>query len=145
MNRLRTHRAPRVAGHIASLALFLLGSNYCLLGALRGDTRMACMLAPGAATAAAVPSCHHAAPTPKSSSDRPASRPSCCPNPLVVPATPSLQDESGIPAATAILANVGEPLGVPAPARHGHVTPPDGQPPTRLTHAPAPARAPPLA
>jgi len=147
MHSLRSRRARRIPALIASLALFLLGSNYCVLGALGGDTRMACLTMPSDASSAAVPACHRAAPATDSQSEKPAAKPSCCPDPVVAPTTPVVEkaDAAFTPLSEATFATVISLAPPTAIDRHGHRPAPDGQPPTRFTHAPAPARAPPLA
>ena len=147
MHSLFSLRARRTPALIASLALFLLGSNYCVLGALVGDTRMACLTVPGDASSAAIPACHRAAPATDSHSKKPIAKPCCCPAPVVAPAAPVVDkaDATFTPIAPAVIATV---ISFASPTTidlHGHRSAPDGQPPTRLTHAPAPARAPPLA
>lgn len=146
MQTFRSRRAHRPA-LIAALALFVLGSNYCVLGALCRDTGMACLTTPSTASSAAVPACHHAAPATASHSKQPAARPSCCPDPVVAPASPVVEKWNAgfTPLSDAILASV---IAVASPTAidlHGHRPAPDGQPPPRLVYAPAPARAPPLA
>lgn len=129
---------------LASLALFLLGSNYCVLSALGGDTRMGCLSLP---TAAAVPACHGSAPAHEDGSDPAPASPSCCPQPVVTPVAPGVET-SDHAAPSFAHALVAVSLTVAAPAivdRHGHRPAPDGEPPTRLARAPVPARAPPLA
>lgn len=147
MHSPHSRRARRIPALIASLALFLLGSNYCVLSALSGDTGMACLTLPGDASSAAVPACHRAAPATDSQSDQPAATPSCCPDPVVAPAPPVVEkaDATFTPLTDAVLATVISFASPTAIDRHGHRPAPDGQPPTRLTRAPAPARAPPLA
>lgn len=150
MKRFRSHRPRRVPAPIsalAALALFLLGSNYCVLSALSGDSGMACLTIPGDASGAALPACHGAAPSGDHDSTKPASTPSCCPDPVVAPAAPVIEQADGTftPLAHAVLATTISPATQAAIDRHGQRTVPDGQPPPRFTHAPAPARAPPLA
>ncbi len=147
MHSLFSRRARRTPALIASLALFLLGSNYCVLGALGGDTRMACLTVPGDASSAAIPACHRAAPATDSHSKKPTAKPCCCPDPVVAPASPVVEkaDASFTPLAHAVLATLISFTSPTAIDSHGHRPSPDGQPPTRLSRAPAPARAPPLA
>ena len=149
MNRLRRHRARRIPALIVSLALFLVGSNYCLLSAWSGNTRMACMtVLRDAAAATPAPQCHHCAPAGKDSrtGDADAGR-SCCPSPVVVPSAPSLDKEGAVaaPSAAAFLAAAVAPSPLLVGTWHGRPLLPDGQPPTRLTRVPLSARAPPLA
>ncbi len=150
MKRFRSHRSRRVPAAIsaiASLALFLLGSNYCVLSALSGDTPMACLTLPADASAAALPACHGAAPSGDHDSTKPATTPSCCPDPVVAPAAPVIEKADGTftSLAHAVLASTISPASPTAIDRHGQRSAPDGQPPPRFTHAPVPARAPPLA
>lgn len=149
MNRLRRHRARQIPALIVSLALFVVGSNYCLLSAWGGNTRMACMTVPRDAAAATPASqCHHCAPAGKRSptGDADAGR-SCCPSPVVVPSAPSLEKEGAIaaPSVAAFLAVVVDSSPLLVGSWHGRLLLPDGQPLTRLTRAPLSARAPPLA
>ena len=146
MHSLRGRRARALPALIAALA-FLLGSNYCLLVALGGRTPMACMGVPAVGSAAAMPSCHHAAPATGEHSKKPAAKPSCCPDPVVAPASPVIEktDLASSPIAQAALAACVEPAAPASIERHGHRPSPDDRPPTRLARAPVPARAPPLA
>jgi len=147
MHGLRSRHARRTPALIAALGLFLAGTNHCMLAGLAGDTRMACLSVPQDAPSAANPACHRAHAAKDSDSQRPAARPSCCPDPVVAPPTPTLDeaDAGGPPAADAPLTAVVVPTSNMVAAWHGHRPAPDGQPPTRLARAPAPARAPPLA
>lgn len=147
MSSSRRHRSRRAPALIAALGLFLLGSNYCLLGALSGDTRMACMNLPRDASSAAVPACHRAASATSSESEQPPATPSCCPKPAVAPVTPVIEDADAAPSplADAVFATVLPADSPDAIDPHGHPPAPDGEPPTSLTRAPVPARAPPLA
>lgn len=142
-----SRRARRLPAMIAALASFLLGTNFCVLAGLGGDTRMACLSMAKDAASAAVTACHRAAHAKGSDSQRPAARPSCCPDPVVAPATPAPEkaDAASSPVADAPLALIAASAW-PAPgAWNGHRPAPDGQPPTRLARAPVLARAPPLA
>lgn len=147
MKRLLSHRSRRVPALIASLALFLLGSNYCVLSALSGDTHMACLTTPGDAASAAVPACHRAAPAKDHGSTKPAAKRSCCPDPVVAPAGPAIEKADGTLTALphAIVAPNATLASPAAIDRHGPPPAPDAEPPPRFTHAPTPARAPPLA
>ena len=127
---------------VACLGLYAVGSNYCVLAAGAARTRMAC--ATVAKPAEATSCCHPVAPA-SAPAERPAATPSCCPAPVIAPPTLALGDESGVPAAHAILADANLTLPVAVTTWHGHRALPDGQPPTRLARAPVPARAPPLA
>jgi len=144
MHGLRSRRARRIPALIAALGLFLVGTNYCVLAGLAGDTRMACLTVSGDA---GVPACHRAHAAKHSDSSRPAAKPSCCPDPVVAPATPTLDkaDADGPPAADVPLAAVAVAASPMVATWHGHRPAPDGQPPTRLARAPDSARAPPLA
>jgi hypothetical protein len=141
----RLFRARRLPALIASLALFVLGSNYCLLGAWAGDADMACLSLPKVATSAPA-KCHHCLP--------PAGRepargetptPSCCPAPVVTTPAPTLDRDTGATQALAMVVDLSSQSLPIASAWHGHRALPDGRPPTRLARAPLPARAPPLA
>lgn len=147
MKRLGSHRARRIPALIASLTLFLVGSNYCVLSALSGDTGMACLTMPSDASSAAVPACHRAAPATDSGSEEPAAKPSCCPDPVVAPASPVVEkaDATFTPLANDALAAVVSIASAATIQWHGHRPAPDVQTPTRLARAPGPARAPPLA
>ena len=146
MQALHGRCARRITALIAALA-FLLGGNYCVLAALSGHTRMACLSVPAVSSPAAVPSCHHAAPAAGDHSKPPAAKPSCCPDPAVAPSPSAAgkMDAAAGTIASAILAAWTAPAAPSAIDRHGHRPAPDGQPPPRLARAPAPARAPPLA
>lgn len=147
MKRLRRHRLPAAILSTATLALFLMGSNYCVLSALSGDTRMACLTMPGDASSAAVPACHAAAPASDHDADEPAAAPSCCPDPVVAPIAPVLEKADGVfvPLAEAVLASILITASPTAVDRHGRPAAPEAEPPPRFIHAPVPARAPPLA
>ena len=142
MSILRVLRARRVLVRIACLALFLAGSNFCLLSAWGGNVSMACLTLPGAATQAPA-RCHHCAPAPSSRAGHESGR-SCCPDPVVTPTSIALDrgDMAAIPAAEMDLAAV---TPQPTSAWHGHRASSDGRPPTRLAGAPLSVRAPPLA
>jgi hypothetical protein len=138
-------RARRIPALLFCLALFLGGSNYCLLSAWAGNTRMACMATPGATTAA--PRCHHCAPAGKASrSGQPAGR-SCCPDPVLMPGAPSLDKAVASHAApfTVMLAADLAPSAAPFLSEHSPPLLPAGQPPTGPACAPQAPRAPPLA
>ena len=151
MNRrhLHTRRLPAL---IACLALFVVSSNYCLLIAWGGNTRMACLAVPR--DAAAAPTCHHSAPAGQHSpagkhsrqGDPNAGR-SCCPSPVVAPSAPSLDKDAAVAptSSAAFLAVVPAPSPLLVGSWHGRPPLPDGQPPTRFPSAPLCARAPPLA
>lgn len=147
MHLIRGHRARRIPALIASLALFVVGSNYCVLSGLAGDTSMACLTMPRDASAAAVPACHRTAPATGSQHEKPAARPSCCPDPVMASAAPLVEEADTVsrPLADDMLATV---ISAASPATiqwHGHRPAPDGPTPTRLARAPVQARAPPLA
>ena len=146
MFSLRRPRARRVPALIASLALFVMGSNFCVLSALSGDTRMACMAMPSDASSAAVPACHRAAPATDSRSDEPVPTPSCCPKPAIAPASVTVAQaaDAFTTLEDALFATVIPVASPDVIDLHGHRPSPDGQPPTRLTRAPAPARGPPF-
>lgn len=144
MSAFRVLRARRVPAIVAGLALFLVGSNYCLLGAWGGNAAMACIALP--ATAAQTPArCHHCAPA-SSRAGHENTRPSCCPAPVVTPQALSIdRHDVATPIAFDLFAVVASPSPQLASAWHGHRVLPDGRPPTRLARAPLLARAPPLA
>ena len=123
------------------LALYAWGSNYCVLAAASARSTMACMTV---AKPAEAKSCCHHAPAQKSS-ERAAAKPSCCPDPVVAPATPAPDDARALIAAVDIvLADALASAPPTAAAWHGHRALPEGRLPTRLLCAPLPARAPPL-
>jgi hypothetical protein len=142
MSIFRVLRARRSPALIACLALFLVGSNYCLLSAWGGNAAMACLSLPTAAAQAPV-RCHHCAPARAGHEN---ARPSCCPAPVVTPQALAIdRDDAATPTPSDLFAAV-VPASLPiASAWHGHRVLPDGRPPTRLARAPLPARAPPLA
>jgi hypothetical protein len=143
MNR-RRFRRVRLPALIASLALFLAGSNYCMLSAWAGNSKMACMVAPATTTKART--CGHCAPVKSNGGKTTASR-SCCPAPLVAPSAPSVEKASAFPgpSVAAFIAAVIDLSPLHPSAWLGRLALPDGQPPTRLVSAPLAARAPPLA
>ena len=147
MHSLHRRRARSTPALIASLAQFLMGSNYCVLSALSGNAGMACLMMPGDASSAPVPACHAAAPASDHDADEPAAASSCCPDPVVAPIAPVLEKADGafMPLADAVLASILVPASPTAVDRHGQPVAPDAEPPPRFTHAPSPARAPPLA
>lgn len=147
MKRLRSHRARRLPTLIAAIALFLTGSNYCMLSALAGDTRMACLATPGDASEAAVPACHRAAARTPSDTKPPAATPSCCPDPVVAPLAPTIDKSDGAITLPphALVATLDSPASPAVIDRHGPPPAADAEPPPRFAHAPVPARAPPLA
>jgi hypothetical protein len=147
MHRLRRRRARRAPALIAALGLFLAGTNYCVIAGLAGNTRMACLTVPSDAAAAALPPCHRTHAAKDSDSQRSDATPSCCPHPVVAPVAPTLDkaDAMGPPVADALVAALAARASPPIAAWHGHRPAPDGEPPTRLARASAPARAPPLA
>jgi hypothetical protein len=144
MSILRVLRARRVPARIACLALFLAGSNFCLLSAWGGNAAMACLTLPRAA-AQAPARCHHCAPSPASRAGHESAR-SCCPDPVVTPQALAIdRDDAAGPTSSDLFVAV-VPVSLPvASAWHGLRVLPDGRPPTRLARAPLPARAPPLA
>jgi hypothetical protein len=140
----RAFRARRLPALIACLALFVVGSNYCLISAWGGNARMACLALPKAASAGG---CHHCTPSNDASHPRkPGPERSCCPAPVVTPSPISL-DKQLAPTAT----DSAPPLvadAVPSPSLlgvwHGRQVLSDGQPPTRFARTPLSSRAPPL-
>lgn len=147
MNRLIRHRARRIVALTTCLALFVVGSNYCLLSAWGGNVEMACLRVPGVVAKPASAGCHHCPPARDSRAGSEDARPSCCPAPAVAPSAPAMdRDGAGLlDASSLFVAVVVTPSPQLASAWHGHRVLPDGQPPTRLAAAPLPARAPPLA
>jgi len=139
MTLFRVLGARRSVARIALLALFLAGSNVCLLSAWAGNASMACLTLPG--TAAQAPRCHHCAPASRAGHE---SARSCCPDPVITPASIALDrvDTTATPIAEMDLAAVSLQ---PANVWHGVRENSDGRPPTQLARAPLPARAPPLA
>jgi len=144
MRQFLHHRARRVPALLLGLALFLAGSNYCLLSAWAGNTRMACMATPGAA---ATPRCPHCAPAgPSSRPHAPAGR-SCCPDPVLVPDAPVLAKAvASHPAPSPVaLAALVAPSVAPSLSEHSPPRSSAGPPPTGLARALRAPRAPPLA
>ena len=142
MTLFRLFRARRMPALIAALALFIAGSNYCLLSAWAGNADMACLALPSAPLTPA--KCHHcAAPSSDTQAGSETAGPSCCPAPVVAPSAPALDRDDAV-AASPLLDVVVEPTTQLASVWHGHRALPDGRPPTRLARAPLPARAPPL-
>ena len=131
------------------IALFVTGSNYCLLSAWGGNTRMACMVAPGASSAtAAPPRCRHCSPPGQTShAGRETAGRSCCPDPVLVPSAPSLDTMVASHAApsAAVLASVTAPSVEPFCSEHSPPRLSAGPPPTGPACAPSAPRAPPLA
>jgi hypothetical protein len=143
MNRIRNQVGGRAPTLIA-LALFLIGSNYCLLSGWNGRTPMACLGVGRVTNAKAIPACHQ---KPAGKTGAPAAKRSCCPDPIVVPSAPAHDAAShavvtGVSAALSVLAP--EPATPLGGVWRGHPPARDGRPPTDLTRAPLPARAPPL-
>uniref|UniRef100_A0A832MMZ7 DUF2946 domain-containing protein n=1 Tax=Eiseniibacteriota bacterium TaxID=2212470 RepID=A0A832MMZ7_UNCEI len=163
--RLRPLRAPWAAA--LALALFLGGTNYCLLGAFAGPgSGIGCGMLSGAAAAAAeapaAPACHaapaapavpacHAAPAPDGADGAPAPAPAsrgtlpCC-----IALAPALAPDgaalSAPDAVIAVLADAVAPvLEAPVARAHAHERPPETGPPARPSRTPLPARAPPSA
>jgi hypothetical protein len=151
MHAFRASRARRVPALIACLALFIMGSNYCMLSAWGGNADMACLSLPKAtapAPAAVAATCGHCLPASQTAesttADAEPAGSSCCPAPVVTPSGPTLDRDQAV-ASVLFNAVLAEPALHPASAWHGHRALPDGRPPTRLARAPLPARAPPLA
>jgi hypothetical protein len=142
MTRSSHRRLRRLPAVVVCLALYAWGSNYCVLAAADARTQMACMTV--AKPAEARSCCHHATPAQKSPAQNTA-KPSCCPDPVVSPAVPVLQDDSGVPTHEIVFAEALALAPPTATAWHGHRAPPEGRSPTRILGAPLPARAPPLA
>jgi hypothetical protein len=129
------------------LALFLLGSNYCLVGALLpGGQAMACLAPAGASgkheTRAAQPACHT---TPESAEDAPAPALPCCI--ALAPVVPPQLDKHApeILAASAVLAYDVPAPRVPDVSGAALRAPPESPPPLAAPRALASPRAPPIA
>jgi hypothetical protein len=130
---------------LLTLAVFLLGSNYCLLSAWSGNTRMLCMSAPAAKAGPVCSHCgpaHHAPGAPDHTAGR-----SCCPPPALAPSLVSLDGNVAVAAQLPALNAVLLAHDVPqlTSTWFGHPPLHDGQPPTPLVRALLGARAPPLA
>jgi hypothetical protein len=129
---------------LLSLAVFLLGSNYCLLSAWSGNTRMACMTAQSAAAAPVCSHCGSAAKAPRGT--HPASGRSCCPPPAVAPLQVSIDASvtvaTAFPLLMAVLAT--DETQQITSTWFGHPPLHDGQLPIPLVRALLSTRAPPL-
>jgi hypothetical protein len=142
----------RRARVLAGLLVYLLGTNYCLVGMLPGADRLAMSCMPGAATASAdvagaKPSGHCHAPAAETGGDESASTGTALPccvaySPVVAPGLalpePGEVVVAVVPADAAVTAEV--------PATPGHLLspPPSESPPALLARAPIAPRAPPL-
>ena len=143
MRWFRSHRVPRALSSLVALALFLTGSNYCLVGALgaHGGSAMACHAAPAANSASSCSShCGHSAPA---RSQAPVHTPPCC---IVVtmvttPAAekPALVASDAAPIAFACETQAPVPSVRIAFFRSDHAPPADP-----ASRAPLSSRAPPL-
>ena len=142
MSLASSSRMCHLTASVLCLAVFLIGSNYCVISAWSGNVRMACLTAPATPTKA--PKCSHCS-TAGHSAKKDA-QPSCCPAPVVTPSAPAIDKHQatapvnlilGLVAAAQIDELSAAPCGRPAAS--------ESPPPTRLVHAPLPARAPPLA
>lgn len=133
----------RLPAIILCLAVFLIGGNYCAISAWSGNVRMACLTPPAAKAQAA--SCSHCAPG-HAARGKTAAKPSCCPAPVVTPSAPAIDKQAATAPSSLLLGLVASAeLAPPAPIWRGHTAACESPPPTRLAHAPLPARAPPLA
>ncbi|MBI1797612.1 MAG: hypothetical protein HY076_00650 [Candidatus Eisenbacteria bacterium] len=138
MHASRGPRARRAPALIAGLVLFLAGSNYCVLAAMGGNARMACMTVV-TNPAPRCPLCAHHAPA-----KHEGARPSCCPAPVVAPKAPSLA--TIVLVAGPVIALALDAHATPIVTLHrGRPAASESPPPARLVRAPLPARAPPLA
>jgi hypothetical protein len=143
MRWFRSHRVPRALSSLVALALFLAGSNYCLVGALsaHGKPVMACHAAPASEAASACTShCGHSAPA---RSQAAVHTPPCCI--VVTPvSTPSAEKPALIhDAAPLALLSAAEAL--PAPALRVEAVHSEHAPPADpASRAPLSSRAPPL-
>lgn len=136
----RRPSAIRAAALIACLALFLAGSNYCLLAGWSGIGDMACLRVPAPETNPSV--CGKCTGHDETSADT--AQRSCCPAPAVAPSAPTI-DKADAPAVL-LIALATEAPASPALASHrGRPAASESPPPARLVRAPLPARAPPLA
>ncbi len=147
MHRLNHPSARRSALVLAGLALFLLGTNYCLVGAIAGADRMpmACMMPPAAdADASPAGHCHGKA----SDDDAGAPPPTlpCCVAfaPVVAPAV-AFGDAGALPLVGVVVTDAFVSFDAPAASGHLLRAPPDGPPPDVASRAPLSSRAPPLA
>lgn len=144
MTLFRLFRARRMPALIAGLALFIAGSNYCLLSGWAGNADMACLALPKPSAPSTAAKCHHCAgPSSDAQAGSETARPSCCPAPVVAPSAPALDRDDAVAASPLVLVVVDSSPQLMS-AWHGHRALPDGRPPTRLARAPLPPRAPPL-
>ena len=148
MRRFRSSRLPRVATTLIALALFLTGTNYCLVGLLGANAggAMACHALPAAERAAdSAPACAshcgHAAPT---RSPAPTHTPPCCIVATAV-AAPVAEKPIVVHADVAALALATAAERFEAPAVHRALVLKDHSPPADPAPlAPLSSRAPPL-
>jgi len=137
-------RPVRTAATFAALALFLTGSNYCLIGALRG-TPMSCTQVAGAtsAKAEAAPICPQCARKSKGTSTSIPSTSPCCLT-LARAGAPEVSRIDSTPMPIATLAVIAAALAPEAPASVSSFLSPDPYPPApgweKSAHA---GRAPP--
>ena len=145
MNAFLDPRARRIPV-LLCLALFLAGSNNCLLGAWAGRDAMTCMMLPNKGIAPHA-CCHRAATTANAPAKQPAAKRSCCPDPAVVPSAFAAQKEDAVSAAPMVpsLAAVSMAAPLVASTWNGRPAAANESPPASHHRAPAPARAPPLA
>jgi hypothetical protein len=139
MNTLRSS-SRRLPAIVVCLALFLLGSNYCVLAAWSGHVRMDCMSV--AAAVKAKPTCPRCA---SHAGKHAEAKPSCCPAPVVQPSAPSIEKAAILYMGPVLAAAIDADATPPLTAHRGDIAACESPPPTRLARAPLPARAPPLA
>jgi hypothetical protein len=135
---------PRLSTSLIALALFLTGTNYCLVGALgsHADGAMACHAAPRADSAPACGS--HCDQTAPARSQAPAHTPPCCLVATAV-AAPSAEKPITCDLDWAPLAITTPAEALPAPSVHRAAVFTDPSPPaTPAALAPLASRAPPL-
>ena len=142
MSWFRASHLPRVFTSLLALALFLTGTNYCLVGALgaRGSTAMACHAMPSTDPAPSCSACGHAAPA---RSPSPAHTAPCCIviTTVVAPSAekPTLTELDWAPLALATPVEV-----IPAPAARRALALNEQSPPADpASRAPLSSRAPP--
>ncbi len=142
----RLDRTLRALGATLALALFVLGTNLCMVSGAataRGvRVPMSCMAGDGPTVAThaggAAPCCQHGpARTPRAPA--PTVSPCCV---SLIPVTAPAADH---PAPTTAIALTVDPPSLPAPAGPAHAVAPDAHdPPGSRAHTPRAARAPPI-
>jgi hypothetical protein len=151
MSPIRTTRVHRAAASLA-LALFLTGTNYCLVGtiAVAFGARVSCMAPAGAAStschaSAGASHCAHSQTPSKQQAPVRTGTPPCCVALAPVLATHGLKIVTGD---LAVAVQVAPATDAPASALadwHGHRVSCDAGPPSLHARAPLSSRAPPLA